>query len=482
MSLRRKATNAGKWSGFASIGVIAIQVLQIYLLSRMLTEEDFGLYALLMVVIQIVRQFSDMGIGAAIVQREDPTHQELSSLYWLNVFFGGLLCAVISASAKGLAWFFEDTRLSSMFMLASVTVFVAGFGQQYQYLLQKELRFRSLAVVDLSGSALGAIFAVFSASHGAGAFAFVYGMLLSQGLRTGMLLIYGLRIHCPLIRFKREELRGYLRFGMFLSGQNIVNLLSSRMDSLIIGKILGPAPLGLYFFAQQFTSQIYLRITPILSRVAFPVFSKVQGDPIRMQQGYLKMVQILALVIFPILAGLAVLANEFLAVFFDPKWQSAAILIQILAIVALLKSVISPVGVLLMARGRTDIGFYMNVYILVQVTGLMILGANFGVVGVALGVLASTLIACSIWIIVQQRLFDIRVNSLFKVLWKPVLSMVLLVIVTLSTKIVAGHFNVDSKALLLLSSVFGGSIYLFCIYFVFLSEFRRFIKFRPICN
>lgn len=443
MTLEKRTINAGKWSAVSAVGLVFLQLSQVYILSRLLTADDFGLYALVMIVIQVVCQFSNMGIGSAVIQRQDATDDELSSLYWLNVIFGCSFALLILAVAYPVALFFDDLRLFPLLLWASMGVAVPAVGQQFQYLLQKALEFRSLAIVELFSSSLGVAASIYFAMIGHGVFAFVYGMLVNQSLRAVLLLWAGLRLHRPSLHFSFADLKGYLRFGAFLSAQNIVNILTARVDSIIIGRLLGPSALGVYFFAQQFTSQVFIRIIPIVSRVAFPVFSKLQNDPARMEEGYLRMVQALAIIIFPILVGLGLVVDELLEVFFVPEWSSAAGIIQIMVFVMMFKTVIAPIGTVLLARARTDVGFYMNVYMLIQLPLFVVFGAAFGIMGVAWSLLCSTVISFIVWLVVQSRVVSIDVIKMCRLLILPAAGVFLMALSVFGVRsiMLANNFN-----------------------------------------
>lgn len=439
--------------------MVLLQLAQFGILSRFLSKEDFGLYALVTIVLNAVQQLSSLGIGAAVIQRPVPSKDELSSLYWLNVISGIGFSAIVALCAWPIATFFEDLRLVHLLLLATIPVAFAGFSQQFQYLLQKNLEFGRLALVEIVSSATGVSVAIAFASKGAGAEAFLYGIISNHLIKTPFLFFFGSRYSMPGLHFSRNDLRGYLRFGVFLSGQNIVNIATARIDSIIIGKMLGPTALGLYFFAQQFTSQIFIRITPIITRVAFPVFSAIQHDRDRMRRGYGQMIQLLAMVIFPMLLGLALVSDEFLELFFAPEWQAASRLIQILAAVALLKSIISPIGSILMARGRSDVGFYMNIYLLIQVSLCLFVGSHWGIEGVAWALFISTLIAFVVWLVVQQTVVSISAVFLVKNLRIPLMATAVMAIAVSSTKAVLLLFQAEPRIIFVTCVLAGVSCY-----------------------
>lgn len=167
-------------------------------------------------------------------------------------------------------------------------------------------------------------------------------------------------------------------------GEKTANYIISNLDYLLIGSLFGAKSLGYYTLAYNLILKPSTMINPIITKVAFPVFSKVQNDIDRLRRGYLKVLQLLSSVNFPMMAGLAVVAPVAVPIIFGEQWLPSVILIQILTIVGLLRSTGNPVGSLLLAKGRADLGFKWSVAVMIiQIPGLY-LGAKFGgMVGVA---------------------------------------------------------------------------------------------------
>src|SRR5262249_36314737 len=143
-----------------------------------------------------------------------------------------------------------------------------------------------------------------------------------------------------------------------------INYLSERLDQLLIGTLLGARSLGFYNFAFNLTGRPIWRINPILTRVAFPIFSAVQHDREKLRRGYLRLLSLLTTINAPLLIGLATLAPVAVPLVFGRKWTDSIILIQILSLVTLSRSVGNPIGSLQLAKGRADLGFKWNAFFL----------------------------------------------------------------------------------------------------------------------
>lgn len=389
MPLREQASSGVRWTGAASIVMAVLQVTQTAILVRLLQPEDFGLMAMIMVVLGLGQAYADMGMSNAIIHRQDTTREQLSSLYWLNLMAGTAIFVLMLVAAPIAAQLFGEPRLREPMRWASLMFLIVPLGQQFQILLQKDLHFRALAVVEVSAAFAAMAASIGFALAGLGVYALIWGQLIAVAVSTTSVLGIGLRHWRPQLRFRRRELEGYLSFGLFQMGERSINYFGTKVDQLLIGSMLGAEILGFYSVAFNLVMLPILRLNPIVTRVAFPVFARIQHDVERLKRGYLLALQVLSLINFPIFLGLAVLAPWLVPMLFGDGWQATILLVQILSAVALLRSVANPLGSLLLAKGRADLGFYWNALLLMTQTAGVYCGARLGgAAGVAGALLA----------------------------------------------------------------------------------------------
>ncbi len=383
--LKKQAVVGIKWSGVSMVVVTGLQFVTLAVLARLLSPSDFGLMGMTMVVIGFARLFGDMGISNAIIYRQDVRREALSSLYWLNILAGIGVFFIVCASTPLVVAFYREPRLNNLMYLAALAFLITPFGQQFQILLQKQLQFKRLAGIEIVASLSNAMVAIILAFEGFGVFSLIWGQLAGTSFRVLLLFCWGWSYWRPCWHFSRRELKGYISFGLYQMGEKATTYFTTNIDYLLIGSMLGAKALGYYTLAYNLILRPSSLINPIITRVAFPVFSKVQNDTNLLKRGYLKVLQLSCSVNFPIMAGLAVVAPVAVPIIFGEQWLPSVILIQLLTVVGLLRSSGNPVGSLLLAKGRADLGFKWNVAVMItQIPGLY-LGAEFGgVVGVAI--------------------------------------------------------------------------------------------------
>ncbi len=388
MSLRAQTASAVKWTMVASTVVAGSEILRNIVLARFLFPVDFGLMAMVTIVIGLAQMYCDMGMSAAVIYRQDATDDQLSSLYWLNIFSGWTVFAVVWLSTPLITKFYNEPRLPLLLKAVAVVFLITPVCSQFENLLQKELAFDFLAKRDICTSACQTVVAVTFAALGFGVWSLVYGYLINAALRAGLLVHVGFTRYRPRFHFKTSDLKGYLSFGLFQLGERTAFYLSQRSDQVMIGSLLGAQALGYYSFAFNLAAQPLSRINPILTKVAFPAFSRVQDDVVRLRRGYMKLVGILTTFNAPLLIGLAAVAPWAVPTIFGAKWTPAVVLVQILSFLTLLRSINNPIGSVQYAKGRADLGFLWHTMTLIFSVPVIYLGCRTGqVTSVALWLL-----------------------------------------------------------------------------------------------
>ncbi|GAB4486991.1 MAG: colanic acid undecaprenyl disphosphate flippase WzxC [Thermodesulfovibrionales bacterium] len=377
-SLRKSAISGVKWTTGSTLVVSLLSLFQLAVLARLLRPSEFGLMAMAMVVIGFAQTYADMGISAAIVHRQSISREHLSSLYWLNICAGSVVFVLVCALSPLAVLFFHEPLLYRLLPLAAVSFLVASAGQQFSWLLEKDLSFNALAKIEVSAGAAGTMTAVVAALLGQGVWSLVWGQLTSAAAKTLLLIRAGWRRWPPMLHFRRNDLRGYLGFGLYQMGERSINYFNYRVDQLLVGNLLGAQELGYYNFAFSLVMLPVSSINPVLTRVAFPVFARIQDDVPGLRQSYLKMMSLLSTVNAPLLFGLAAVAPLVIPLFFGPQWIPAVLLVQVLAVYAFVRSTGNPVGSLLLAKGRVDLGFRWNLALLFTTAPVVYAGSRLG--------------------------------------------------------------------------------------------------------
>ncbi|HEV2673901.1 MAG TPA: MOP flippase family protein [Aliidongia sp.] len=358
MSLRVKALKSVRWTAATTISNIGARFGVTLVAAHMLPPFQLGLFAIVNLVLGFAYIFADAGVTQGIIAKQDADSDQLSSLYWFNLLFGCAVAAVSALLSPVLAYAYGQPELTGMLLVASANFAVAPIGQTFQALLQKNLRFERLGRVELGANLLSAASAAALLWAGVGIYALILSQLLTALLRSLFLWIAGRDLLQIKMRLRYDEIRHFMRFGMFQVGDRAVNYVNLRLDQFLIAALLGPQPLGYYNMAWMLIVEPVYRINPIITNVAFPVFAKKQNDPSALKRGFLLVTKLLSTTNAPLLFGFAAIAPHAVPLLLGDKWAPAIPLVELCSIIAMARTINNPVGSLVLAVGRADRSFY----------------------------------------------------------------------------------------------------------------------------
>ncbi|MES9665971.1 MOP flippase family protein [Bacillus nitratireducens] len=385
-NLKQKAFSGAKWTTISAIIVSSLQIIQLVIVSRILPPESLGLMTTIMVVVGFAQLYSDMGITNAIIYKESLTGKQLSSLYWFNLMLGLLLTIFIIGITPVIADFYHEPKLKTLLYLIAVIFLINPIGQQSMVLHQKELKFNILAKIEILAAISGFILTIALAYGGYDVYSLVVGQIFIGFVKMCGYVFISKNVSRPMMYFKFSEVKSFISFGLYQLGERTVHYINSNLDYIIIGSLLGSKALGYYTIAFNLIILPISKINPIVTRVAFPVFSKIQNNIPLLKSSYFKVIRVLSFINFPYFFGLFISAPILVPVVFGEKWMPSVVLIQILAFVGMTRAIVNPIGALVMARGRVDLGFKWHFLMLFSQVPLIVIGAYLGgITGVAIG-------------------------------------------------------------------------------------------------
>ncbi len=390
MSLREKVLSGVKWTTLSSAINTLFQILQLAILTHYLSSSDFGLMAIVYVIIGFSALFMDMGISAAIIHKQHLSHEQLSSLYWLNVFAGVFLFLVVYMIAPFIADFYHQESLVVLIRLLALTFVMNAFASQYKLLLQKELKFNILSKISILTVFTSLLLATILAINDFGIYSLVYAALGSSFFNTVVFLSMGMKEHRPSFIFNYRAIRFMITFGLFQMADRSITYFNSQFDVILIGKLLGVEALGIYSIAKNLSLRPAKVINPIITRVTFPVMSKLQDDTQKLRSIYLKTINYLSTVNFFIYILMAVLAEPIILILFGHKWEESIDILRILAFYGAIRSTGNPQGTLLLSKGKADLSFYLNLGKFFIMVAVIYIGSHWGLIGVAWSLLLLT--------------------------------------------------------------------------------------------
>lgn len=321
-------------------------------LARLIAPEDFGLISMVVSITNLVKLFKDLGLSQATIQKAEINHAQISTLFWINVMFSGVLMLLTAALAPAIAWFYGEPRLTAITLLLACGFVISGFGVQHQALLNRQMRYGVLASIKLASVAVGITTAITAAWLGAGYWALVY-----MELAVAIAGTIGTWARCswrPGPPVWRSQVGSMVAFGRNLTGANILIYFVRNADNVLIGKYWGAQQLGLYSKAYQL---LYLPIQEInapISKVAIPALSRLQSEPKRYCAYYYKAILLIVTFGMPLVGLLYVAADEAILILLGPKWMDTVSIFQVLAVASFVGTFNVATGWVYTSLGRAD--------------------------------------------------------------------------------------------------------------------------------
>jgi PST family polysaccharide transporter len=371
----REATLAGvRWITMARIVGQVLALVSAVLVARLVPPAEFGRAAVALIVVPVSLAVASQGFGSRLVQRKELVKAHAEAAAVLSLVSGLLLTAALIGLSPILAAPLFDERTVDLLQLAAPIFLLVAIGTVPQAMLQRRLSFRQLAIIETSALTAGTAVTIGLALAGANAPALVGGALVNASL-TAILSWAAAPKIAP--RWKRSEAADVLRFGLPASLSSLTHAVFRNVDYAIISARLGAAPLGYYSRAFRLGAESYSRISTIMLRIAFPVYSRTK-DLHEMRRVRARIVRAHAAVIWPILAVLIATAPLLIPLVFGPAWEPAVELTQILAVGGMIAAVITGVGPLMLAIGRPRQLFAYNVGTALSYGVLVYLVTPFG--------------------------------------------------------------------------------------------------------
>lgn len=385
MSLRKRVIDGLQAIGLSTALIAALKLLQLVVLARLLAPESFGVMAMATVVTGMLAHFAEIGAGSVVVHRQKMANAELDALFWLGLGVGVVAAALVIASSTLVAAHFREPKLVQVLFILSGTLVLQPIGQPFRSLLERGLVFRAVAIAEGIGALSGAAIAIGTAWGGAGVLSLAWGALAGTLVTTSLYLVFGRNLWRPRLVFSAQQFRPNFLFGARLSGQRLLNYAAGNADFFLIGTFLGSQALGYYAIAYNVANLASSHVNGLLSRVAFPAMSQLQGGLDRLRDAYLKFQGVSGLVNFPIMFGLAAIADAAIPAALGGAWHAAIPMLQVLCLVGLSRSIAGTIGPLLLAGGRPDLGLRWSLIVAAIQVPVLALGLAAGdALGVAI--------------------------------------------------------------------------------------------------
>ncbi|MBC3786888.1 MOP flippase family protein [Spirosoma utsteinense] len=428
MSNASKAMNGGKWITIATVISTLFQFVQVAILARLLSPADFGIVSISNLIIAFFQIFANLGFSNSIIYKQESDRRVLSTLYFLNLIVGIVIFVIIYLSAPYIITFYSEPKLERVVKLASYYFLIVYFGQLYLFLLEKELRFRSVAIIDIAGTVIGSSVTITLAYSGLEELSLIIGSLVMQTVKTVLQVLFGVKFFIPTWFFSLRDIKEHLRFGIFNLGDGLLGFVQSNADTIFIGGMLGVKMLGYYTIAVQLAIFPIGKLNPIILQVAYPILAKMKDNHENLKQSYLKILDFISYCNLPLLAGLYITADSVVPLFYGPGWEQTIGLIKIFVFVGAFTCLSHPLFTLAFTKGKPNLLFYLNLgTLIVKLPLVYFLGTYYQVTGIATAFLLATFLNLVINFVIVHYLIGDFMGVFLNNMAKPLVFCVIMV-------------------------------------------------------
>ncbi|MGB3769709.1 MAG: lipopolysaccharide biosynthesis protein [Rhodococcus sp. (in: high G+C Gram-positive bacteria)] len=386
-ALGRTASRGAATTGAAQLTRITVQLVGIVVMARLLSPDDYGLVAATAAVIGVGEIFRDFGLFTAAVQSPTLSAAQRSNLFWINTGIGVTLTVIVVAASPAIAALYDDDRLVPLTIALSTTFLANGMATQYRANLARTFRFAALSVTEIIAQvvALGIGIAAASTLVRTGTIGGQWALAAQQVSQAFLLLILVMTSSRWLPRmYARGVAVGHLmKFGLDVSGVQLLGYASRNIDTVMIGATLGPGPLGIYNRAFQLLLLPLNQINAPSNRVALPVLSRLTEDRVRFDRFLLFGQAALLHVTAAILAFSASQAVALVDVSLGSQWDGTAPIFQVLAVAGFFQAAAYATGWVFLSTGNSRQSLYFTLATRPATILAVVVGSIWGIYGVA---------------------------------------------------------------------------------------------------
>jgi O-antigen/teichoic acid export membrane protein len=380
-SLRDEVKAAVIWRSGSQIAAQLVAWCSTLAVIRILDPADYGLFAMTQVVLAFLNFLNGWGFASALVQDREISERKIAQAFGMMLLVNGAIALVQLGLAPVAAEYYRQPVVADLLRLQALIFLATPFIALPEALLIRELDFKRPALANLSATFVSATVAITCALAGLGVWTLVYAPLAFFWTRALVLVAASRFFVRPSFRFAGAE--RMFKFGATLVGGFFFWTILTQADVFIAARFLSAHDLGLYAEALFLTTIIAAKFVPPLNEVAFPAYARIQNDPAALTAAFLKAVRLIMLVTCPLYFGLAVVADDAIALVLGAKWLAMAPLVAILAFAMPMFTLYSLFGPAVVALGRTGITMRSAMIGAVVMPAAFLLGIQWGASGLA---------------------------------------------------------------------------------------------------
>ena len=379
------------WKLLERGGTQGIQFIVQIVLARLLAPEQFGIIAIVMVFINIAQVFVQSGFNTALIQKKDADEEDFSSIFYLSLGIAGIIYIIIFMAAPTISIFYRDPILTPILRVLALILFTGSLNSIQNAYIARNLMFKKLFKSSVGAIVISGTLGVIAAYFGLGVWALVIQQLANQ-ISISVIMWITVKWR-PKFVFSIQKVRELFSFGWKLLASSLINVFYMEIRTLFIGRLYSSSALGFYNRGEQFPKLIVNNINGSIQSVMLPALSAQQDNKKRVKEMMRRAIVTSSFLVFPIMIGMAVVAEPLVTIVLTEKWLPAVPFLQIFSISYALIPIHTANLQAINAMGRSDV--FLKLEMIKKALGIVILGISipFGVYAIAIGQVASGIIS-----------------------------------------------------------------------------------------
>ncbi|ESZ10238.1 lipopolysaccharide biosynthesis protein [Mesorhizobium sp. L48C026A00] len=409
--LKQRSFKAVIWSASDAFLRTGLQFVVSIALARLLTPEDFGTVALLYLFVGVAHVFVDGGFTSALIQKQDSTHADESTVFWFNLLMGAITASLLAAFAPLIADFYDAPILVPLARIVALSIFLNGLSALQITLLKKGLRFKLLLAVGGVSTFFSGTVAIVLAVKGYGVWALAAQTVTASAVL--LLLVWILQGWRPTMKISISSARDLFGFSSYMLASRLLDVTYNRLYTLTIGRLYGVEEIGYYIRADNTKQLPTSLLSGVLSSVAYPTFATIGSDKARLLRGVRLAARIVMAINLPLMFGLIIVAKPVVVVLFGTQWLPCVPILQILCMAAVLMPLQVIYGNALLAQGHANV--YFRIELTKKLFAILAIAVSslYGVIWVAWAQVAISMISFTISALYIKRYLQYSLKGQF---------------------------------------------------------------------
>lgn len=390
-SLKQKTVKGVLWSTIERFSVQGIQFIVMIIMANMLTPHDYGLVGMLAVFIAVSQSLVDSGFSQALIRKQDRTEIDNSTVFYFNIIVGFILYGLLYAAAPLIADFYNEPQLIAITRVIGLSVLFNSLVVVQRALLTIKIDFKTQAKAALTATIVSGGIGIWMAATGYGVWSIVAQQLINLGVNT--ILLWILSRWRPLWYYSWNSFSELFGFGSKLMVSGLIDTVYRNIYLIIIGRVFSASDLGFYTRAHQFTDFPSSNLTGIIQRVTYPVLCSIQNEDERLANVYRRFLRLSAFIVFPLMMGLAAVAEPLILTLLKEQWLFTATLLSIICFSMMWYPIHAINLNLLQVKGRSDLFLKLEVYKKIIGVCILCITIPIGLIAMCIGSIFSSMIA-----------------------------------------------------------------------------------------